>query len=31
MLAHALQRASGKNNIRHKEWIKACLNKLANS
>jgi hypothetical protein len=26
MLAHALQRASGKSDIGHEEWIKACLN-----
>jgi hypothetical protein len=31
MLAHALQRASGKSDIGHEEWIKACLNELANS
>lgn len=31
MLEHALQRASGNSDIGHEEWIKACLNKLADS
>jgi hypothetical protein len=31
MLEHALQRASGNSDIGHEGWIKACLNKLANS